>query len=120
MDAEVRTAEEVLNSHLALKQSHDLERDLQSNLAADCVLLTGYGVFHGHDGVRRAAAMLYEQLGEAHFDYRTVLVHGEMGFLEWGTDAARAVVRDGADSYLIRCGKIQVMTIHYTVEPKER
>jgi hypothetical protein len=28
------------------------------------------------------------------------------------------VVRDGADTFLIRDGRIQIMTIHYTVERK--
>jgi hypothetical protein len=30
------------------------------------------------------------------------------------------VIRDGADSYVIRDGKIVAQTIHYTVEPRAR
>ena len=41
-----------------------------------------------------------------------------MGFLEWTGEADNgARVEDGADSYLIRDGRIHAMTIHYTVLP---
>jgi hypothetical protein len=38
-----------------------------------------------------------------------------MGFLEWAVRGERGVAK-GADSYLIRKGKIVAQTIHYTVE----
>jgi hypothetical protein len=50
-------------------------------------------------------------------EYNTVLWHGEVPFLEWTCDAGEVRVRDGADSYFVRNGKIRIMTIHYTVEP---
>jgi hypothetical protein len=34
------------------------------------VLLTTYGVFHGHDGAREAAKLLDEQIGRTRYDYR--------------------------------------------------
>jgi hypothetical protein len=47
-----------------------------------------------------------------------VMAEGEMGFLEWTAEAENgARVTDGADSYLIRDGRIRAMTIHYTVVP---
>ena len=55
---------------------------------------------------------------EARYRYTQRAVHGEIAFLE-GTAAGRGCrVRDGADSFLIRDGRIEVMTIHYTVEPE--
>jgi hypothetical protein len=46
------------------------------------------------------------------------MAEGEMGFLEWTGEAGNgARVEDGADSYLIRDGRIRAMTIHYTVLP---
>ena len=35
---------------------------------------------------------------------------------EWTADGPTARVRDGADSFVIRDGRIVVQTIHYTVE----
>jgi hypothetical protein len=62
--------------------------------------------------------LLDEQLPGGRWSYRTVLAEGEMGFLEWSAEADNgARVEDGADSYLVRDGKIRIMTIHYTVLP---
>lgn len=113
-----RTTQEVVSDHLALAQMGELWRDLERNLAPDCVILTTHGVFHGHEGAMRAAQLLDEQVGETRYDYRSLLFHGEIGFLEWSADGPKATVRDGADSYWVRDGKIRVITIHYTIEPK--
>jgi hypothetical protein len=115
-----RTTLEVVSDHLALAQMGEVWRDLERNLAPDCVILTTYGVFHGHEGAMRAAQLLDDQVGETRYDYRSLLFHGEIGFLEWSADGPKARVRDGADSYWVRDGKIQVMTIHYTIEPKRK
>lgn len=113
-----RTAREVLEDHLELARRWDFETDLARNFADDVVLLTGYGIYHGKDGVRAKARLLAEQLPGGEWDYRTVMVEGETGFLEWRGRADNGVtVEDGADSYLIRDGKIHAMTIHYTVKP---
>lgn len=115
---ESRTAREVLEDHLNLAQSWEFEKDLERNFSEEIVLLTGYGTFRGLDGVRDKVRLLGEQLPEGRFAYRTVLVEGELGFLEWTAAAPNgARVEDGADSYLIRDGRIRAMTIHYTVLP---
>ena len=111
-----RSAQEVLDDHLAESQTGTIEADLAPNYAHDLVVLTGRGVYRGHDGLRQLAQLLREELGEATFDYRTRLVEGELGFLEWSAHGTRAQVDDGADSYLIREGRIVAQTIHYTVK----
>lgn len=113
-----RTTEEVFADHLELAQQGDVETDLARNFSSDCVLLTSYGVFRGHAGVRAAAALLDEQIGRTRYTYRTRMTEGEIGFLEWTADSERAQVDDGADSFLIRDGLIEAMTIHYTVRNK--
>lgn len=50
--------------------------------------------------------------------YREQLTHGEVAFLEWSVSTDRAWIDDGADSFWNRDGKIQVMTIHYTVHTR--
>ena len=113
-----RSTEEVVSDHLNLAQRGRNKDDIERNLADDCVLLTTYGIFHGHDGALRAVQMLDEQIGHTRHAYRSIIFHGEVGFLEWDCDGPKARVRDGADSYWVHDGKIQVMTIHCTVEPK--
>ena len=115
-DLSARSAEEVFREHLALRQCGKVERDIQRNYAPDIVMLTTYGVFHGHDGVRKGAKMLKEQLGDAEVTYVNTLVNGEMAFLEWTAHSDRVCVEDGADSFLIRNGKIVAKTFHYTVK----
>jgi SnoaL-like domain len=113
-----RSTREVLDDHLALAATGDVETDLSRNFAEGVVLLTGYGIFRGIDGVRAKAHLLAEQLPGGRWNYRTVMAEGEMGFLEWTAEADNgARVEDGADSFLIRDGRIHAMTIHYTVLP---
>lgn len=117
MDAH-RSAREVLDDHLALADAWDFETDLARNFSEDIVLLTGYGIFRGIEGVRAKVRLLEEHLPGGRWTYRTVMAEGEMGFLEWAAEAENgARVEDGADSYLIRGGRIRAMTIHYTVLP---
>ena len=111
-----RSAEEVLQDHLRESRSGSVEEDLKRNYAEDVVLLTGRGLYRGHDGVRELNRMLAEELPNARFEYQTQLVHGEMGFLEWAAEADGARVEDGADSYFIRSGRVVVQTVHYKVQ----
>ncbi len=111
-----RSTHEVLDDHLTLAAAGDWQTDLERNVDQDIVVLTGFGVFTGRDQVRILAELLDAQLPGASFDYTTVLVHEEMAFLEWTAHGPTAQVRDGADSFLIRDGRIVVQTIHYTVE----
>ena len=117
MDAS-RSAEQVFLDHLERAQQGDVEGDLRHNFSPRCVLLTTYGTFRGHDGVREAAALLERQIGPARYEYVTRVCEGEIAFLEWSADTPRASIADGADSFVIRNGKIVAMTIHYTVQAK--
>lgn len=118
MDRNLRSTREVLDDHLALAMEWEFEKDLERNFSEDIVLLTGYGIYHGWDGVRDKARLLGQQLPRGRWVYRTVMAEGELGFLEWSAEADNgARVEDGADSYLIRDGLIHAMTIHYTVLP---
>jgi hypothetical protein len=113
-----RSAREVLDDHLRLAAEWNFKTDLARNFSEDVVLLTGYGVFRGIEGVREKVRLLAEQLPGGRWTYRTVMAEGELGFLEWSAEADNgARVEDGADSYLIRDGRIHAMTIHYTVLP---
>lgn len=113
-----RSTREVFDDHLHLALIGDVETDIHRNFAENCVLLTTYGVFKGYDGIREAAELLMRQLPNAQYRYRTTLCHGEIAFVEWEADADGVTVDDGADSFLIRNGVIEVMTIHYTVREK--
>lgn len=110
-----RSTREVFEEHLANADAGRVEDDIRNNFAEDCVLLTTYGRFEGHDGVREAAELLMHQLPHSSFAYQQKSVSGEVAFLEWTGKGDGAAVTDGADSFLIRDGLIRTMTIHYTV-----
>jgi ketosteroid isomerase-like protein len=114
--ASTRSAKEVLDDHLRESQEGSVEADLARNYAEDVVVLSGHGVHRGHDGLWQLAEMLREELPDSTFEYRTYLVEGAVGFLEWSGRSGNAYVDDGADSYVIRDGKIVAQTIHYTVK----
>lgn len=114
-----RSTREVFEDHLRLADAGDLDGDLARNVAEDVVVLSGRGVFRGHDGVRELARQLMDEVPSGRWTYTTLLAEGPMAFLEWTVDEGPTRIRDGADSYLVEGGKIRVQTIHYTVEDAE-
>lgn len=108
-----RPVREVFEDHLRNRKNGELDADLRDNYAEDVVLLTCYGVFHGHDGVRKSEDILHRNVPNATFDYVQTLDAKEMAYLEWTAHGDDVDVRDGVDSYLIRDGRILVQTIHY-------
>jgi hypothetical protein len=112
-----RSPRDVFEDHLRTSTEGTVEDDIERNYAPTVVILSSDGVRRGHDGLREQAAKLERELPNCTFYYGTRLVEGEVAFLEWTADADGARVRDGADSYLVRDGRIIAQTIHYTVEP---
>jgi hypothetical protein len=115
-DLSARSTREVYEDHLRAADDGDLDGDLDRNVAEDVVVLTGRGVFRGHDGVRELARQLMEEVPSGRWTYTNKLFEGRMAFLEWTVDEGPTRIRDGADSYLVEDGKIIAQTIHYTVE----
>jgi hypothetical protein len=123
-----RSAREVLEDHLNIAQRWSaeadfeqiLDDDLRRNVSDEIVILINRGIYRGHDGVRKLAYALAEELPEhASFHYTHTAVEGRIALLEWAYEDSRVRVRDGVDSYLIENGKIVAQTIHYTVEEKQ-
>lgn len=114
-DLTSRRAEEVVRDHLWQSSHGSIDQDLRRNYSEKLVLLTGRGTFRGHEGLRQLNASLNRELPGARFDYRTLLAEGEIAFVEWTARTEDARVTDGADSYLVRDGRIIAQTIHYTV-----
>ncbi|MCW8195127.1 nuclear transport factor 2 family protein [Proteobacteria bacterium 005FR1] len=115
MSNQLRTAQEVLEDHLEKARQGEIEGDLRQNYAEEVVFLGNYGIHHGHRGARDLAQLLKKQLPDAEFEYCIVQVEGEFGFLQWTAEASNgAHVDNGADSFVIRGGKIIAQTIYYT------
>lgn len=110
-----RSADEVLREHLDLRARAETERDLQRNFASDAVLIRRGHIFRGHEGLRQFASELKGDIGDAKTSYDSVVVDGDVAFLEWSVHSDTALVEDGVDSFVIREGRIVSRTVHYTL-----
>jgi hypothetical protein len=61
-------------------------------------VLTSFGAFHGHEGLREVNRLLQRQLADAVYQYRTLLDAGEFAFLEWSAQSDAARINDDADT----------------------
>jgi hypothetical protein len=118
----MRSTKDVLNDHLAKRLVGDLEADLATNYAEDVQVLSGEGCRQGLDAMRQEAARLEAAIPGAQYEYRQVMHARDVGFLEWQAHTHDGTKRifDGADSYVVRDGRIIAQTIHYTVGSPER
>ncbi|WP_188197790.1 nuclear transport factor 2 family protein [Nonomuraea sp. SYSU D8015] len=112
-----RRTSEVIRDHLQLRRRGDLEEDLRRNYHPDVVLLSAEGVHHGHEGVRKLAAILRSYVPAAGYRYRQVLDEGPYAMLRWSARGQGTTVHDGADSYVVASGLIVAQTIHYSTGP---
>lgn len=113
-----RTPDDVLSDHLRKLQEGHIEEDIYQNYAEDAVVLSGSGIHRGHRGARRAALVLRKSLPGVHLEIRNRVVEGEYALVEWVGHAGDKEVLDGADSFVIRDGRIVAHTSHYTVQAR--
>lgn len=111
-----RSTCDVLEDHLRQRRAGRLDADIERNYAADVVTLSAEGVHHGHSAIRSLAAILRGYLPDGAYSYRSLLIHGEVGMLQWSgrCSADSAKIHDGVDTYVVQNGRIAVQTIHYS------
>lgn len=115
-DLGARPAEEVFEEHLRLRVMGNLEEDLRRNYAEDVVLLTVNSNARGHDAIRMSARRLRDQLPDARYEFLAKQVNGPYVLLIWRGWSSRFNAAGGADSFVIRDGKIRFQSIHYRLE----
>ena len=112
----MRSTEEVLRDHLERRSRHDLEGDLERNYSDELVVLSKDGQYRGKDGIRTTASILRKNLPDAHYDYDLVRVEDEYALLSRSATAVNgARTCFGADTFVVRDGRIVAQTIHYEV-----
>jgi hypothetical protein len=106
-DGSPRSRREVLDDHLRLVSLGDFETDFSRNYHPDVLLLTSFGTYRGRDGLRELTDVLLRQAFDPRFDYHDLQADGQVGYLRWsGRGAAGTALIDGADSYVVRDGRI--------------
>ncbi|MDO5575546.1 MAG: nuclear transport factor 2 family protein [Fibrobacter sp.] len=111
----MRNTKDVFESHMLLVLNWNFDTDIEKNYSNDCVLVSSYGTFYGKEGIRRAFALSEVLIPEASFLYITKSWYGEVAFLEWQAHSDKTYVDDGADTFVIKNGRISIQTSHYTV-----
>lgn len=107
-----RSTREVVDDHLARRQNGDVDGDIAQNYATDVVLMSAEGISHGHAGIRNCNKVLRTHVPEADYDYLNVLVHEDIGFLQWHATAHERVFY-GCDTFVVEDGRIVAQTIHF-------
>ncbi len=117
-----RTCEEVFSSHFKLRAEGKVEEDLKLNYHENVVVISNYGNFYGHDGVRQSALILSRLVPTTNYELKdTHVIEKEGAVLElWGSKTSETHVNDGIDTFLIRDGKIVVQTIYYSLIDKKK
>lgn len=111
-----RSLHDVVRDHLRLRSEGRLDEDIRKNFAEDVVVLTEWGAFKGHEAVRKLAAKLRDEAPDAHYEYEEVLLDDFFGYLRWSANGNGTKIINGADSYVVRDGKIVAQSIRYDVE----
>lgn len=114
----MRTTQEVFEDHLKCRLQGDTTGDAERNYDKDVVILSSKGMFHGRKGILESADILDRDLRDGSFEFNTVWIKGNYVFLEWTGRAKDTVIGDGADSFVIKNGKIIFQSIHYTVSKR--
>ena len=109
-----RSTEEVFKSHLRERERGDLESDIRQNYAQDVVVMSNFGIFHGHGGVRQSVAILHQQLPSGrHYTFVQTLTDQSIAFEKWDGSSSRMQVKNGGDFFIIKDGLIQLQLIYY-------
>jgi hypothetical protein len=111
-----RSAQDVFEDHLRLRVVGRVEEDLRRNYAEDVVLLTVNSNALGHDAIRMSARRLHDQLPDGRFEFLSKQVNGPYALLIWEGQSSRFNAMEGADSFVIRDGKIRFQSIHYRLD----
>ena len=110
-----RLTAEVFEDHLRRRKNGEIDQDLEQNYAPGVILLCEHRSFRGCDAVRRSAQDLATQLPDGKFEY---IVEGEYAYVQWRADSAKNRVENGADTFVIRRGRIVMQSIYY--DPKTK
>jgi hypothetical protein len=105
-----RSTREVIEDHIQLQITGQLEEDLYRNYHADAVLLTELGHICGYDAWRDRVGALYRPAEGAYYEIESLQVQDHYAFLVWKAGSAGYVIDGAADSFVVVDGKIRMQT----------
>lgn len=115
-DLAKRTPEEVFTHHAQALGAEDLD-GIMIDYADTATFINPAGIRRGKDAIRQFFADLLQALPKAQWGVKTIYA-GNVLFLEWTADSARASVADGVDTFVFENGLITLQTVRNTIVPK--
>ena len=115
-DLSKRTPEEVFTHHAQSLGAEDLDA-IMMDYAGTAVLISPAGVLRGKEAIRSFFADLLQAVPKAQWGVKTIYA-GNVLFLEWTADSARASVSDGVETFVFENGLITLQTVRNTMVPK--
>ncbi len=112
-----RTPQQVFEHHVQTLGAEDVDGILLDYTDTARVVMPA-GVAQGKDAIRKVFTDLIAAVPKAKWDVKMTFT-GDILFLEWTADSARASVSDGVDTFIFKNGMIEVQTVRYTVVPKK-
>jgi len=112
-----RTTMEVILDHLECRRRKAIDEDIARNYALDVTVMSRRGARRGATGVRAEADELGDAVPDLRFRITSLVANGQFGFIEWSGRGRDVRAEDGADSFVVRDGRIVCQTISYDVRP---
>lgn len=107
-----RSVREVIEDHIRLQVSGQLDEDLRRNYAADALLLTETGPHRGHAALRHHGGRLYRQGPGAYYEIASLQVQDSYALLVWKAGSSDYAVDCAADTFFVMDGRIRMQTSH--------
>ena len=113
------TIKKVLAQHLAAFGAADMDAML-AEYAGGAVLMTPVGPVRGREALKGMFAGLFAEFARpgASFEMLHESIEGEVAYIVWMAETADNVYEVGADTFVIRHGKIQYQTFAGKITPK--
>src|SRR4051794_19334373 len=113
----MRKTADVFEDHLELRLAGKVDDDIAKNYCDDVVMLSYSERSHRHAGARRCAVERARLRRDGEFEIVVKQLHCDYAYLHWRAPSKEARVCHGADSFLVRDGKIVIQSVYYAVEP---
>lgn len=109
-----RTPQQVMADHIAALEAGDLQRAM-CDYAQDAVVIMPGSVIRGRAAITEGFSQFYQLFGGRVPTITSMTIEGEVAFDTFTLETEFASIPDGADTFVIRFGRIRYQTVHSTI-----
>lgn len=121
MKGQQRTTEQIFKHHLDAFSKKDLKK-IASDFSEQSIYINSLGVtLVGVKAIMEIYKSYFQSQEEGTTSaIKTMIIKGDVVFLEWTSDSPSSSINDGVDTFVIREGFIYAQTAKFTVVKKEK